>query len=52
MFDKLLELEPKFKHTYGVSVRIIHVNGEGGLIDWLIDWLDRVLCRIGNISAM
>ena len=23
-----------------------------GLIDWLIDWLDRVLCRVGNISAL
>ena len=22
------------------------------MIDWLIDWLDRVLRRIGNISAM
>ena len=39
IFDKLLELEPKFIYTCGVSVRIINGKGEAGLIDWLIDWL-------------
>ena len=36
MFDKLLKSEPKFIHTCGVSVRIIHGKGKGELIDWLI----------------